>query len=318
MINLNGESLTDRFNNPSVTGNVGIRTFFLNNGTPVDPYDVSSCVIFNKLANSHPSSILDSNTSLLKTDGTIEPLMAFGISGTPETATGPHDGLEGRVTSLVPAWTDPTLYQKGTNASGIYKLGTGEYVAALDGTVDLSGHYLEDIKNGCSATEVTYIDVWTVKMTEDSEYQIFINEFKLGNQNYISTPTPLIFKPSNKLRTKHVALGSTVDMVVTTDVVVQNRDLSEEVKNILQNTGINTVTVTIEKMNPAGTRVAPIETVQNNVAPTQVTSDNTIIYRFNTSNLTLDGSESGSYAMTVKYNFYGQTIISDRMYFVVR
>jgi hypothetical protein len=317
---LNGNTITDRYNRPSVTGRVGIRTFFLNDGAYVDPYDVSSCVIFNKLANASPSSVLASGTSLLKESATIEMLMAFSPSGDPDTGR-PHDGetdaTGARVTSLNLDWVAETLYTPGVQASGIYRKGVGEYVTVLDGTLALSGAYSGvEVANQCSAVQ-SYIDVWTVKMTSDSNYQVFINEFKLGNQNYVSTPQPLLLKTSNRLVNKHLTLDSIVDMKVTTEIVVENRDLSPEVKNLIQDFGISNAQVKIEKINEDSS-LPPRESVLAYTDASQVTGDNTIIYRFNTTTLDLQGSLTGTYALTAKYSFLGQTIITEPYYFVVR
>jgi hypothetical protein len=317
---LNGNTITDRYNRPSVTGRVGIRTFFLNDGAYVDPYDVSSCVIFNKLANASPSSVLASGTSLLKESATTEMLMAFSPSGDPDTGR-PHDGetdaTGARVTSLNLDWVAETLYTPGVQASGIYRKGVGEYVTVLDGTLALSGAYSGvEVANQCSAVQ-SYIDVWTVKMTSDSNYQVFINEFKLGNQNYVSTPQPLLLKTSNRLVNKHLTLDSIVDMKVTTEIVVENRDLSPEVKNLIQDFGISNAQVKIEKINEDSS-LPPRESVLAYTDASQVTGDNTIIYRFNTTTLDLQGSLTGTYALTAKYSFLGQTIITEPYYFVVR
>lgn len=312
---LNGNTLTDRYNRPSVTGRVGIRTFFLNDGAYVDPYDVSSCVIFNKLANASPSSVLASATSLLKDTASDEALMAFGVSS--DIVGTPHDGQAGRVTSLYPQWVAESNYTPGTQASGIYKKSTGEYVVVLDGTLDLSGALGDtELQNQCSAVQ-NYIDVWTVKMAETSDYQVFINEFKLGNQNYISTPTPLLLKTSNRLVDKHLTLDSIVDLKITTDIVVENRDLSTEVKNLIQDFGIGAAQVKIEKINEDSS-LPPRETVVAYTNASQVTGNNTIIYRFDTTGLSPNGGKTGTYALTAKYTFMGQTIITPMQYFTVR
>jgi hypothetical protein len=301
---LNGTNLTDRYNRPSVLGRVGIRTFFMNDGAYIDPYDVSSCIIFNKLANASPSSILTSGTSLLKETATDEMLMAFGVSGTHPTS----QNLDS-VTA--------TDYYPDVIASGIYRLSEGEYVCVLDGTLDLSGTFNGvEVQNQCSAVQ-SYIDVWTVKMTELSDYQVFINEFKLSNQAYISTPTPLLLKTSNRLIDKHITLSSIVDLKVTTDIIVENRDLSNEIKNLIQDFGIGNAQVKIEKINEDSS-VPPRETIVDFTNASQVTGSNTIIYRFDTTTLAPEGGKSGTYALTAKYTFMGQTIIAPVQYFIVR
>ena len=320
MIQLNGVNLTDRYNRPSVTGRVGIRTFFMNDGAYVDPYDVSSCIIFNKLANATPSSVLNADTSLLKESATTEMLMAFSPSGDPDLGR-PHDGgtdaTGTRVTSENLGWVAETLYTPSVTASGIYRKSVGEYVAVLDGTLALSGVFSgTETPNQCSAVQ-SYIDVWTVKMTADSDYQVFINEFKLGNQNYVSTPQPLLLKTSNRLVNKHLTLDSIVDMKITTDIVVENRDLSEEVRNLIQDFGISNPTVVIQKINEDSS-LPPRETVVASTAASQVTGNNTIIYRFDTTGLDPQGSKTGTYSITATYSFLGQTIVTQPFYFTIR
>ena len=310
---LNGTNLTDRYNRPSVLGRVAIRTFFMNDGAYVDPYDVSSCVIFNKLAHASPSSILNTETSLLKESATTEMLMAFGVSGDAYD----HDGSDGFTTSQNLDWVSSTLYSPGTQASGIYRKSVGEYVCVLDGTLSLSGAFSgTEVQNQCSAVQ-SYIDVWTVKMTEDSDYQVFINEFKLSNQNYISVTQPLLLKTRNRLINKHLAPSSVVDMKITTDIVVENRELSEDVKNLIQDFGIGDPTIVIEKINEDSS-LPPRETIIASTEASQVTADNTIIYRFDTTSLNPEGSKAGTYAITATYTFMGQTIVTQPFYFIVR
>lgn len=316
---LNGNKLTDRYNRPSVLGRNAIKIIFLNDGTFVDPYDVSSCVIFNKLANAAPSSILDSSTSLIKDSVSNQVLMAFSPSG---DGTDAHDGQSGRVTSLNLDWVAESSYTPATNASGIYRTGVGEYVAVLDGTLALSGVYEDsEIKNGVSAVD-SYIDVWTVKMTEDSEYQVFINEFRLFNDNYIALTEPLLLSTKNRLVNKHVSLDSVTDLKVTTDMVVENRNLDDSVRNIIQDFSISGAKIKLEKINE-DSAVAPRENIYDFIDADSVTADNTIIFRLDADQNGvvlggLKGSVTGTYALTVKYGFMGQIIVSEPFYFTVR
>ena len=230
---LNTIPLVDRYNRPSVQQKVAIRAFFLDDGQFTDPYDVSACTIFSKYANTAPSSIVDAGTGLIKPAQPVTSiLMNFGISGS-DTAIhdglDPGEGLPVRVTENFlndAAWFPP--YVPGPQASGIYRVSSGDYVAVLDGGVELSGGYNihypyeEGITVENSASTVgDYIDVWTVKMSAGSEYQLFINTFQLFNDTFISITEPLILTTNNRLVNKHVSLGSQVNLMVTTELTLK-------------------------------------------------------------------------------------------------
>ena len=330
---LDGVDLVDRYNNPGVNAKVAIRTQFLNNGEYIDPYDISACTIFNKYANTSPTSILDPGTQLIKSGLPLSPnsllgvLMSFGVSGDPDSATPtPHDGdvAEGNVTSEHledEAWFPE--YEPGNQASGIFRIGTGDYVAVLDGSRDLSGaltlNYTYpggvEVKNGASAV-AEYIDVWTVKLYAESEYQVFINSFTLKNDTFLTLTEPLLLTPSNRLHTKHLNIGynnTLQDLVITTNLTVQNRNLTDAVRNIIQDYGISDVEVKIDRV-VEGTALPSTISVQ--AAPTvgvRVTSDNTIIFPLA---LTPE-SAPGTYVIQVYYEFLSQKITSRPMYFTV-
>jgi len=334
---LNGFNLVDRYNQPSVDSPVAIRTFFINNGLYVDPYDVSACTIFSKLENANPLSIVDPITGLIKEDQALDTvLMNFGISGTDIES---HDGMNGRVTFLNLGDYFPA-YLPGNQASGIHRVGVGDYVAVLDGTLDgdLSGQYNmhavfgegPQVQNHASAIQ-DYIDVWTVKMTEASEYQIFITEFKLHNNTYINVAEPLILTTNNRLINKHVTLGSRVDLKITTDFTVQNKNIDPATLNLFKDYSINTVSVSVQKINDETTRLparTPITFDEEENTPfvtdgINVTSDNTILYNFDTNLLSAItatagvGGPSGTYIINAAYTILNQTFVTPPFYFEV-
>lgn len=336
---LNEVELTERFNRPSVTGRVALRAMFLNDGQYQDPYDVSACTILTKLANASPDSIIGTN-GLIKSDQAIATiLMNFGVSGNYDNGL-PHDGVPGRTTSENPKWVSPSAttgpdsfvtngYFIHSQASGIYKTGVGQYVAVLDGGIGLSGGYNmhspffegTTVANAASSVQ-DYIDVWTVKMTATSEYQLFINEFSLVDDAWVSLTQPLLLSTSNRLVNKHVNWGSTVNLKITTDLTVQNRDLDSSVKNLIESYGIDNATIQIDKINDVspGGGIPPRETVTvGGTAVNEVTSDNTIIYSFNTNSVpsNLLGGRSGTFVIKATYTFLGETIVTAPFYFTV-
>jgi len=323
---LNGVELTERFNRPSVNGKVALRAMFLNDGQYQDPYDISACTIFTKLTNASPDSIIGTD-GLIKSDqvsSTI--LMNFGVSGNGPSY--PHNGQDAYNTNSNHLWMDTSSYGGGAQASGIYRTGVGQYVAVLDGTVELSGGYNMHypffggfpVANGASAVQ-EYIDVWTVKMTQGSEYQLFINEFKLENDAWVSLTQPLLLNTSNRLVNKHVTLGSIVDLKVTTDLTVQNRDLDISVRNIIESYGISNAYFKLDKVNEGTTSIPSLESVFGYKIVNQITSDNTMIYSFNVDTLLagagLIGGDVGTFALTASYTFLGETIKTKPFYFTI-
>jgi hypothetical protein len=329
---LNGVTLVDRFNRPSVGGKVAVRTLFINDGKFIDPYDVSACTIFAKVSNETPAFIADPVDGLIKSDATSVVLMNFNISGNPNNLVDGipdgHDGVFPKVTSqrlglaggtAFPFWNP--AYVPGDRASGIHRVGLGDYVAVLDGSIPLSGTY--DIRypyqggievaNGASSVQ-DYIDVWTVKLYADSEYQLFINSFSLYNDTFTTITEPLLVTTRNRLLNKKLRFGERIDMKITTDITVQNSTLSEETKNILKDYPITNPEVTIKKVSEDAINEIPWITVQA-YTPATVTTDNTIIYRYNT---TLGGATgSGTYFIVAKYSYLTQNYVTPPYYFTI-
>jgi hypothetical protein len=375
----------DRQNRPSVQSKVALRTQFINNGAFVNPYDISACTIFLKSSNTPPNSIVDPANGLLKKDASSLALMNFGISGTSMT---PHietaiDGDGNPFAIINQIYYNNQFFPRDYNtsyASGIYRFNAGglgpkgDFFVVLNGNINLSGLYdlhTENgilgpnivLENGASAVE-EYIDVWTVKLTEDSPYQLFINEFKLYNDTLISVTEPVLPAISHELITKSVALSSTVNLKITTDINIGNKSIPESINNIRKDFTIYDVRAKIEKINedttnlPARTQVSNIDTTDGNeftdtvfnpkILPSggmvttgdskrvYATTDNTIIYPFNTNTLNIylekgiifDSNPenlidsgvrgpTGTYIITARYKFLGQTYTTEPFYFTV-
>lgn len=333
---LNGVDLVDRHSRPSVGSKLALRALFINNGVLVDPYDVSSCTVFAKLANASPSSVIDSTDGLLSSDSSSFVLMSFGVSGNPANGF-PHTGVGQNRTSFRLGWVSPsaTTLSGGTNfstdgyfshenASGIYRVGVGDYVAVLDGEIALSGVFenrgsKKVVENAASAV-LDYIDVWTVKLNAGSEYQLFINSFSLDNDTFVVFTEPLIVTTKNNLVTKNIRIGEKVNLTVTTEITVQNRELPEETKNLLKDFSLVRPSVYIQKVNEDSTNQAARENVTNGFITTsvQTTSDNTILYSFDTATFTTPTTgKPGTYIITVKYSYLDQTFVSPPMYFTL-
>jgi len=333
---LNGEDLADRQNRPSVTQKVALRTFFLNGGEYVDPYDVSSVVIFSKLDNLAPDSLIDSSTGLLKSTLTSDMIkMSYGISG---TALDPHDGgydatnERYRVTSnfLADVGWFPA-YVPSPEPSGIIRLGVGDYLCVLDGQLDLSGaYYLNsssiEVQNSASAV-LDYLDAWTVKFAQASEYQVMINGFHLYNDVFQTITEPVIFTATSRLINKHVNLGSQTDLKVTTDITVQNGSLDNATKAILEDSALRNAQFRVQKLNDGSVNLPARVTVveySDSEGSITVTSDNTMLYNFDTqaiataANADTLGGPVGTYAINCAYSILDQNYIQGPFYFVIK
>jgi hypothetical protein len=222
---------------------------------------------------------------------------------------------------------DSSNYTPATTASGIYKLGTGQYSVVLDGGLNLVGRYLNTaVPNQASAT-TTYIDVWTVKMFAGSEYAVYINEFKLFDDTLFTTTQPLLVTTTNKLRNKNVKLGSKIDLTISTEFNIGNKDIDSSIKNIFKDSVITNPAIQIVKLNDDYTLPARVvvSSFANTSSLVDVTSDNSILFSWNTENLyTLPaiaagtfGPLTGVYQIQTKYNVLNQTIFSDYLNLIV-
>ena len=334
MPSINNITVVDRHNRPQVDQKVLIRTYFVNDGQYVDPYAVSSVHIFDRAYNLSPSTVLNSSGTVASSTTDLAK-MVFAPSGTGVVATDATFGTPvSSYTGVIPAGADADDACSGV--SGVYRMGLGEFACVLDGGAgsNLSGtdHNGDRIQNTTSAAG-RYVDVWTVKMFSDSDWTTYINSFELFDNTVLSLTEPLLLRAKNKLFNKRVTLGSKVDLKIGTEITVENENIDENVKNIFKQSVITSATVVIKKHNEDANLPSRVTVVSaTDVAttrPTQLTSDNTIIYSFDTTaDLTsgnptsLDvselGSKTGTYSLQVEYNLLSEKIVSPMMYFIVK
>lgn len=309
MTKLNGHTLVDRGNRPTVLQRVGLQSFFINDGVYVDPYEVSSCMIFRKddLNANNISGVIDSDGLVLSS---ASPYMRFAPSG---------DATDS-------ASFDPLDYTPGTNASGIYRTGVGKYIVVLDGTVNLSGNWQgEDIANTASAV-ADYVDIWTVKMAEGSKFQTLINNFHLYGDTVFTITEPLLLKTHTTLVNRHIKLGSKVNLKFTNDITIENKTVPESVQHIFKESAITSPEIEIKKLNDdvnldARVTVSSFSDTGNSVS---VTSDNTIVWLFDTSNLQTilnsktGGAATGTYTAQAKFTLIDETVYSPLFHFIVK
>jgi hypothetical protein len=318
-VQINNTVVVDRGNRPNMTQRVGLRTYFINDGAYVDPYEISGVSIFHKSSTLTPNSVLGANNTI-----TSEPLMQFGASGaTRPVGAGDSDNF------------DVTKYNPATTASGIYRIKQGEYVVVFDQTLALSGwDNVNSVQVAASAASTVgdYVDMWTVKLAEASNYQVFTNNFTLNEDTFFTFTEPLLLTTSNKLMNKHVRLGEKVDLKISTETTIQNQDIQHSVQNIFKESVITSATMEVRKVNQDLHFDGPFTvlsfadtaaTASNQ--PVTITQDNTLILNWDTDliknavsfqNGTF-GSLTGTYSVQAKYTLLNELIISPLFYLTV-
>ena len=317
---VNNTPVVDRYNRPNVSQKVGLRTFFINDGLYVDPYEISSVQIFAKSATLTPNTVLGSDNLVSGV-----PLMAF--AGTAKNTQGdwghctrPLGVTEGACSAGFLEAQYPT--GGAVNASGIYRLGVGDYVCVLDQELALRGwNYDTSTELYASAAGVVgdYVDLWTVKLDEGSKYQVMTNEFNLYEDTFFQVTEPLLLTSKAKLLNKHVRMGEKIDLKITTENTLQNKNIPQSVQNIFKDSVITSAKITIAKVNYESTYVGPFGVVIDK--DMEITGDNTLLYHWNTDQSITPsntfGSGLGTYSVQVEYEILNQTFISPLLYLTV-
>lgn len=307
---VNNTVVVDRGNRPNMTQRVGLRTYFINDGAYIDPYEISGVSVFSKSATLSPNSVIGANNNI-----TSVPIMQFGASG----ATQPVGAVDSSA-------FDVSNYVPSVTASGVYRIKQGEYVVVFDQTLALSGwdDYNASTVQAATASSVgDYVDMWTVKLAQASDYQVFTNTFTLNEDTFFTFVEPLLLTTSNKLLNKHVRLGEKVDLKVTTETTVQNQDILHSVQNIFKESVITSATMEIRRVNQDLHFDGPFTV--SSFSPVTITQDNTLILNWDTTTIKdlvsfqngTFGSLTGTYSVQAKYTLLNELIISPLFYLTV-
>ena len=333
MPSINNIPVSDRSNRPQVDSKVMLRTYFINDGAYQDPYAVSTVHVFDRSITLSPNTILDAN-GLVASSMTGQARMVFGPSGLGVLGTDTSfdsSNYTGEAPTLDPNEGNNGAINSCSGVSGVYKLAKGEFASVLDGGLGsiLSGldQNGDIIQNTTSATG-RYLDVWTVKMSADSAWSIYINNFELYDNTVFTVTEPLLLRSKNRLFNKRVILGSKTDLKIGTEITVENENINEDIKNIFKDSVITSAMVVIKKHNEDSNLPSRV-TVVSSTSDVSITSDDTIVYTFDTVNdltngnpgsleLTDLGSKTGTYSVQVTYNMLAEKIVSPLMYFTVK
>jgi len=323
-VQVNNTEVVNRDNRPNVSQRVGLRTFFINDGAYVDPYEISSVQLFARSVTLSPKTVLDADQLV-----SVTPLMAFAASGSLGLGSPTVHCTETSPTAapcnLAANGFDPAGYNPAITASGIYRVGVGEYVVVLDQTLSLSGwDYTTSTQVAASSLSLVnnYVDLWTVKLDSASKYQVITNQFALNEDTFFAFTEPLLLTSSNKLMNKHVRYGEKIDLKVSTEITVQNKNIPESVQNIFKDSAVTTATVAIKKVNQDPTFDGPFTVIGGGVM--QITGDNTLMYNWDVAaSITAAatsigfGSKTGTYSVQVTYTLLKETVISPPFYLTV-
>jgi hypothetical protein len=310
-VQVNNTTVVDRGNRPNVSQRIGLRTFFINDGEYVDPYEISAVQLFTRGDTLTPATVLNGTTKLVSST----PLMTFGASGALTTDSENYD---------------PSNYNPATTASGIYRIKQGDYVVVLDETLNLSGwdtHTGTQLAVSSLSSVGEYVDLWTVKLDQASKYQVISHNFSLYEDTFFAFTEPLLLTTRNDLLNKHIRLGEIIDLKVTTETTLQNKSVDRSIQNIFKESVITSGLMEIKKVNQNSSFDGPF-TVSSFAATSgsvDVTTDNTLLMRWDTSaikDLTAFtngtfGSTTGTYSVQVKYSILTQTFISPLFYLTV-
>jgi len=311
---VNGNKVIDRHNRAGVLQPVGLRVFFINDGAYKDPYEISGVAVFGLPAHTSPNSVLDS-----------ESLISSAVSGQAKMNFANSDS----VTTHVSFREDQ--YVPGTTASGIHKLGIGQYVVVLDGSLNLSGmwnyHGTSAVIANTADTATEFIDVWTIREVAGSKAKSVISNFKLYDDTFFIVTQPMLLTPKSSLVTKKVNFGSKVDLEISNEVSIGNQDIDSSVKNIFRDSVITDAALEIVKINDEPNLPSRVTVLSfaDTSALVDVTADNTLVLNWDTESLASHpqilegsfGSITGNYTVQAKFNMLHETHLSDRFYFTI-
>ena len=309
MANLNGTPVNPRHNRPSVVGNTYLELFYIQNGTSVDPWEVCSVHIFKDSSNGDSSVWLDTSASsptfgLVPSSNDSEADFIFIPSG----------GADPGDAGFLPTNFDGTV---GT-ASGIFKIDTGRFAVVLKDGVS-GGPYRGAASVFESAASATgkYFDIWTVTdATNSSKPRTLVHSFELFNDSTFSLTEPLLVETSFKLIQKYINKNSKTRIQILCDHIINNRNITEELKNIFRNSVITSAAIRIVKLKDSTSEGLPYTQIldwSDTSGSVHIDSEDTISYLFDATQL-----DTGNYELQVSSNVLDQTVSSDRFSLVVR
>jgi hypothetical protein len=307
---INGTKIESRHNRPSVLNKVGLVVYFLNDGTYQDPYEISAVSIFRASKNFYPSSVVATNGQI-KPEASSLVLANFSNSAALTTDT----------------VFDASNYSPGS--TGIFRLREGVYAVVLDPSIVNTEFNLSGIATIPYDIQHTgeYLDVWTIRRVSGSILNTVPNKFNLYDDRFYAITEPVLFRVATRLVTKHIVLGSKVPLKFTNEVTLENNKIDQSIYNLFKESFILNPSVEIYKEN--NDRNLPARVLVSSISDTSslcdVTSDNTVIYSFDTSTLQSHpeflagrfGSLTGTYVARLRFETLNEIHYSNYFAFIV-
>jgi len=326
MGSFNNIIVSERSQRPSFNGKTILRAYFMRDGEYVtlDNSSVSSVMLFKQEANTSPSSILDSSTGLVTDAAAAKAIWRWTLSGwefhenAPLVYPFPEFLLESSYTGTI-----------GPDTSGIFKVNEGRLAVILDGTIDGSCLRRDMSLVGAASAlsgepAAPYIDVWTVKLCAGCKWTTFINYTEFFQNNAVILSEPLLCSTRETLYNKRIELGSIEKIKVGTEITIENKSISDSIKNVLRDGLITSGSMQIMKHNDADHTLPAWVTVRSfsDINPVDITADTTFVYSFDTNILTVGdipglGNATGTYSVQVQYSILDEIRLSPLMYFTV-
>jgi hypothetical protein len=343
----NTTQVIPRHNRPSVQQNTLLELYITNNGSYYNPFAVSSVMVFKDstassvelsyITNGLPEPLLDlepssSRYGLVKESIQDQAVFRFawkelGLSAT-ESLPGKND----------------FPYGPGNGASGIYKSGEGRFACVLDpnassikasafdsslsnGPNPYDGITEADIlANGCSAAG-TYYDVWTVKNLETGAWETHCNKFQLVQDRVVTSTEALAITNSTQLKNKYVELGSITNLTFLNNFTIENRNIERYKRDSFRESILTDAQIKITKINesPSVSNRYTVHAFTVDDGDIRITSDDTVLYRWNTINLItqssanfLMGGPTGVYECQLQLTYLDNVVLTPRFKLVVR
>jgi hypothetical protein len=307
---INNISVNTRHNRPTVSSRTALLAYFFNDGQYKDPEAISAVSIFKSSDSFYPSSVIGSDGQI-KNSASGQVLMNFANSNSNTSSTS----------------FDPSNYSVG--ASGIYRLKEGTYAVVLDTNAVSAIFNLSGENQILNRVELAgeYADVWTVELSQGTDITTLINYFELNYDRFFSTTEPLMFRASTRMANRQVVLGSKIDLKFTNEITIENTNIDRSILNLFKQSLVMNPQLEIFKENvernlPARVTVSSFTQTS---ALCDVTSDNTVIFNWNTEELKTHprlvdgtlGSLTGAYSARIKFDILNQTFYSNTFSFIL-
>ena len=338
MTTLNNHPVIRRNNRPSAVDAVLLELYNSRAGQLADPYAVCSVHIFPDLYNGDSSYWLvndqeSENYGLVDQEKAhTNATMIFSTS----SHVYPPDGEPGYILPGNPdsSGFSTTRYNPDEvqSASGIFKLSPGHLgVVLLAGAPiagawegedadfpDTGGPWEGSWNTNNTERVMDYFDIWTVRQGTSPKLTTFIHRFSMTTGGNVSFTEPLLLTTQHSLVQKYVPVNSIVKLQVNTDHTVNNKNISDDIKNIFRESVISDASMRIIRLADNTTDSVPYVVIKDwndTRYSIGIDSSDTITYLWDT---TEADTRAGTYQIQVESTVFDQTVRSGLFTLILR